>query len=51
MQKKIAEGGIYSLKARDQDIPETMDVDSSVKLQMIEHKVNDLAQQLNLLNP
>jgi len=47
LQKRVADGNGFSMRARDQDIPETMDVDSNVKLQMLEHKVDDITSQLN----
>ena len=51
LQKRLVDSGGYFTKNRDQDIPETLDVEASVKVQMLEHKVNDLVSQLNLINP
>jgi hypothetical protein len=56
LHKKVLDVGIKggSFKATmntDQDIPETMDVETSIKIQMVEHKINDLVAQVSLMSP
>lgn len=55
LHKKVLDHGLTqksSARANtDQDIPETMDVEAAIKIQMVEHKVSDLVAQVSLLNP
>lgn len=44
LHKKVLDGGQQRgpVRATDQDIPETMDVEAAIKIQMVEHKISDL---------
>lgn len=50
LNKKVMDFNINSshrskssvMKNADQDIPETMDLETAVKIQMVEHQINDL---------
>jgi hypothetical protein len=46
----LNKGGSFKVNT-DQDIPETMDVETAIKIQMVEHKITDLIAQVSLMSP
>ena len=55
LHKKVLDVGLSKVGSfkvnTDQDIPETMDVETAIKIQMVEHKITDLIAQVSLMSP